>query len=96
MLLAFFQLGHHGAGLHRKVEDQPAIATKEPSSDSIFILIVSEHLDLDFEQYVIENFDQFCPKDGIYTYSLGNVNCSIHNEDSIDKLIVHSKEVPWL
>lgn len=43
-----------------------------------------------FSEYLVEN-DIKCPKNGVYTYSNGEVKCSIHNKDEED-----NEEVPFL
>lgn len=50
-----------------------------------------------FNQYVIENFDEVCPSNGVISYLGGKVKCSLHEDESVhDSDIPPSEEVPWL
>lgn len=63
-----------------------------------------EHTDIIFDQFMLENYSDICPKDGII-YSLdGKINCQTHkgiseniNEsDESEEPDPPGEEVPWI
>jgi prepilin-type N-terminal cleavage/methylation domain-containing protein len=63
-----------------------------------------EHTDIIFDQFMIENYSDICPKNGIVYYLDGKINCQIHegisgNIDESDEQEDSNppvEEVPWL
>lgn len=61
------------------------------------LLIENEHQESEFNQVLIEKFDEICPAGGVISYENGKVKCSVHvggNEGEEDE--EPGEEVPWL
>lgn len=61
-------------------------------------LLENDHVDSDFNQFLIENFDEVCPAGGVISYGDGKVKCSLHEDVSEDEETEEPSgdEVPWL
>ncbi|HCX03242.1 MAG: prepilin-type N-terminal cleavage/methylation domain-containing protein [Tissierellales bacterium] len=63
-----------------------------------------ENTDIIFDQFMLENYSDICPKDGVIYYLDGKINCKIHegiseNTDDLDEpedSDPPGEEVPWL
>ncbi|MDW7668649.1 MAG: prepilin-type N-terminal cleavage/methylation domain-containing protein [Bacillota bacterium] len=59
------------------------------------------HNDLIFDLFMVENYSDICPQDGIIYYLDGNIKCEIHksisgNIDESEEPDPPGEEVPWL
>lgn len=60
-------------------------------------LLENDHEDNIFNQFIIENFDEVCPVDGVISYVDGKVKCGVHEDGSeSDEDEGPGEEVPWI
>jgi hypothetical protein len=63
-----------------------------------------ENTDIIFDQFMLENYSDICPKDGVIYYLDGKINCKIHegisgnidDPDEPEDSDPPGEEVPWL
>ncbi len=63
---------------------------------NIFLLENPTDNGIDFDRFLIENFDEVCPIGGVITYQNGKVNCGVHQKDKSNENEPPDNEVPWL
>lgn len=61
------------------------------------LFLENEHQESEFNQFLIENFDEICPVSGVISYEDGKVKCSVHGSESEGQENEDpGEEVPWL
>tara|TARA_Y100001933_G_C18707537_1_gene441763 strand:- start:40 stop:372 length:333 start_codon:yes stop_codon:yes gene_type:complete len=61
------------------------------------LFLENEHQESEFNQFLIENFDEICPAGGVIGYEDGKVKCSMHEDpNKSDEDDPPGDEVPWL
>lgn len=87
-------------GIIRTTEKRVCITNQKTVEKMYNTLLLENEYDFNdnlFNQYVIENFDEVCPSNGVISYLGGKVKCSLHEDESVhDSDIPPSEEVPWL
>lgn len=61
------------------------------------LILENDHQEGEFNQFLIEKFDEICPAGGAISYEDGKVKCSVHGDGSeSEKDEEPEEEVPWL
>ena len=61
---------------------------------SVF-LVENDHEERNFNQFLMDNFNEVCPAGGVISYEDGKVKCSVHGSGSEGEE-EPGEEVPWL
>lgn len=79
-------------GFKSKAEESVCAANRKTVERMYSAFLVEndiDHVDSIFNQFLIHNFDEVCPSEGVIRYENEKVKCSVHEEPPED-------EVPWL
>lgn len=86
------------AGLKSMAEERVCDANRK-TVETMYstFLLENDHEDNIFNQFIIENFDEVCPVDGVISYEDGQVKCSVHEDGTeSDEDEPPGEEVPWI
>jgi len=82
----------------RSVAEERVCAANRKTVERLYntLLLENEHQESEFNQFLIENFDEICPANGVISYEDGEVKCSAHEDASDEEDESPDSEVPWL
>ena len=87
-------------GIRSVAEERACVAnrkTVERLYSAFLVEMDVDHEDSIFNQFIIDNFDEVCPSDGVITYEDGIVKCYVHvDEEEPAEEDSPGEEVPWL
>lgn len=88
-------------GLRSKAEENVCAANRKTVERTYITLLTEQeidHVNIIFNKFLIENFDEICPIAGVISYEYRVVKCSIHSAGSEDEKNEDppDEEVPWL
>lgn len=79
---------------------QRVCETNRSSAERLYTAFQADEINagVTFDQFLLENFDEFCPEGGTISYVDGKVLCGLHSEieDPSDDEEPPGGEVPWL